>query len=125
MLEDEKRWQTFFKVLERQNLQNWTKSKLYTDNNKSKYSSNPKDIFKSAKNFCETLSTKETTSKAATTEFLTKIPNRKKISNEQFNISEAKISLHEIIKFLNSQTNESPGNNGLTADLYKNTFLMN
>ena len=41
----------FFKVLERKNLQNQTISELYTDDYKSKYSSNPKDIFKSAKSF--------------------------------------------------------------------------
>ena len=33
---------------------------------------------------------KETTSKAATTEFVSKIPNRKKISNEDFNLWEEK-----------------------------------
>ena len=31
---------------------------------------------------------------AATTEFLSKIPNRNKISNEHFNLCEAKISLN-------------------------------
>ena len=41
--------QNFFKVLERQNMQNQTIFELYTDDNKSKYSSNPKDILKSAK----------------------------------------------------------------------------
>ena len=35
---------TFFKVLERQNLKNQTIFDLYSDDNKSKYSSNPKDI---------------------------------------------------------------------------------
>ena len=38
-----------FKVLERQNMQNQTIFELYTDDNKSKYSSNPKDILKSEK----------------------------------------------------------------------------
>ena len=38
-----------FKVLERQNLQNQTIFELYTDDNKSKYSINHKEIFKSAK----------------------------------------------------------------------------
>ena len=45
-------WRTknaFFKVLERQNMQNQTIFKLYTDDNKSKYSSNPKVILKSEK----------------------------------------------------------------------------
>ena len=35
----------------------------------------------------EKLYTKETTFKAATAEFFSKIPNRKKISNEQFNLT--------------------------------------
>ena len=39
----------FFKVLERQNMQNQTIFELYTDDNKSEYSSNPKDILRSAK----------------------------------------------------------------------------
>ena len=53
----------------------------------------------------------ETTFKDATTEFLSKIPNRKKISNEQCNLCKAQISLDEIIKSINSQTNiKSRGN---------------
>ena len=96
---------TFFKVLERQNLQDQTISELYTDDNESKYSSNPKDIFKPTKNFYETFYNKETTSKAATIEFLTKIPNKEKISNQQFNLCEARISLderdHKSYKFSN------------------------
>ena len=111
---------TFFKVLERQNMQNQTISELYTDNNKSKYSGNPKDILKSAKRFYEKLYLMETTLKAATTEFLSKFPNRKEVSNEQCNLCEAKISLDEIIKSINSQiNNKSPGNYGLTAEIYK------
>ena len=51
---------------------------------------------------------------------LTKIPNRKKISNEHFNLCEAAISLDEIIKSLNSEANnKSPANDGLTTDFYK------
>ena len=58
----------------------------------------------------------ETTSKAATTEFLSKIPNRKKISNEDFNLCEAETSLDEVIQSINSQTNnKSPGNDGLNS----------
>ena len=38
------------------------------------------------------------TSRAATTEFVGKIPNRKKIFNEHFNLCEAERSLDEIIK---------------------------
>ena len=57
-----------------------------------KYSSNTKDILKSSKKFYEKLDTKQT-STAATTEFLCKIPNKKKKSNEHFNLREADISL--------------------------------
>ena len=49
-MDSEKCPKTFFKVLERQNMQNQTIFELYTDDNKSKYSSNPKDILKSEKN---------------------------------------------------------------------------
>ena len=91
---------------------------LYTDDNKSKYSSNPMNILKSAKKIMK-LYTKWT-STAATTEFVCKIPNRKKISNEHFNLWEAKISLDEIIKSTNSETNNKPsGNDGLAAEFYR------
>ena len=110
----------FLKVLERQNLQNQTRSELYTNDNKSKYSSNPKDIFISEKLFYQKLYTKYTTSKATFAKFLSKIPNIKKISKEKFNLYEAKISLDEIIKFINSETNNiSSGNEGLTVKFYK------
>ena len=68
---------------------------------KSKYSSSPKDILKSAKNFLISV-------------FLSKISNRKKISNEDFNHCEMETSLDGIIKSIDSQTNNiSPGNDGL------------
>ena len=38
------------------------------------------------------------TSRVATTEFVWKIPNRKKISHKHCNLCEAEISLDEIIK---------------------------
>ena len=105
----------FFKVHGRQNMQNQAISELYNDDKKSKYSSNPKDIFRYSKKVYENFYTK-----VATTEFLSTIPNRKKISNEQFNLCKAKISLDEIIKSINSQTNNrSPGNDGLTVEFYK------
>ena len=44
-------------------------SKLCTDDQKTKYSSNPNDGLKSAKSFYENLYTKETTSKTATSDF--------------------------------------------------------
>ena len=49
-------------------------------------------VFLICKKNYEKLYTKQT-STAATTEFLSKIPNRKKISNERFNLCEAEISL--------------------------------
>ena len=51
--------------------------KLYTDDNKSKYSSTTKDILKSAKTFYEKLHTKQT-STAATTKFLSKFLTERK-----------------------------------------------
>ena len=75
--------------------------------------------FSNLQKFYETFYTKETTFKAATTEFLSKIPTRKKISNKQFNLCEAKTSLDDIAKCINSEINESPDNDGLTAEIYK------
>ena len=49
MREGEKYRKTFLKIFERQNMLNQTIFELYTDNNKLKHSSNPKDILKSAK----------------------------------------------------------------------------
>ena len=40
---------TFFEVLERQNMKNESMFELYTDDNKSKYSTNPTNTLKSAK----------------------------------------------------------------------------
>ena len=60
------------------------------------------------------------TSTAATIEFVCKIPNRKKISNEYFNLYEAEISLDEIIKSINSETSNKPtDNDGLTAEFFQ------
>ena len=56
-LEGEKYPKIILKVLERQNPHNQTISQLHTDDNKSKYSRNPKGLFKSAKKFYETLKT--------------------------------------------------------------------
>ena len=60
------------------------------------------------------------TSTAATTEFVWKIPNRKKIFNEHLNLCEVEISLDEIMyKSINSETNnKAPGDDGLTAEFY-------
>ena len=72
-----KRSKTFFKGPERQNMQNQTISDYIL----MIYSSNPKDILKLAKKIYEKPYTKEAAATAATIEFLSKIPNRKKISN--------------------------------------------
>ena len=86
--------------------------------NKSKYSNNLNDILKSAKKTMK-LYTKWT-STAVTTEFVCKIPNRKKISNEHFNLCEAEIFLDEIRKPINCEiNNKHPGNDGLTAEFYR------
>ena len=67
-----------------------------------------------------TASDTKQTSTVATTEFPNKIPNRKKISNEYFSLCEAEISLDDVIKSTNSETNnKSSGNDGLTAEFYK------
>ena len=62
------------------------------------------------------------TSTAATTEFVCKTLNRKKIPNEHFNLCEAEISLDKIIKSINSETNNKPpGTDGLKAEFYKHS----
>ena len=76
-------------------MKNQTIFELYAGDNKSKYSSNPMNILKSEKKM--KLYTK-CTSTAATTEFVWKILNRKKISYEQFNLCEAEIFLYESMK---------------------------
>ncbi len=44
----------------------------------------------------------------------------KQISNEEFNICEAPLSLQEITDAINSlKNNKSPGTDGLTAEFYK------
>ena len=54
-------------------MENQTISQLYTDDKKSKYSNNPKDILKSAKNVYENLCIRENVSKSAINELLNKI----------------------------------------------------
>ena len=101
-------------------MQNQTIAELYTDDKKTKYSNNPKDILKYAKNFYENLYTRGNISRDAIDELLNNIPNSRKISNGYFNLCEAEISLDEIIEAINSQkNNKSPGNDGLTAEFYE------
>ena len=55
-----------------------------------------------------------------TTEFLSKISNKQKISNEQCNLCGPNISLDKILRSANSPTNyKSSGNDGLTGIFYK------
>ena len=72
-------------------MKNQTIFELYTDDNKSKYSSNPKDILQSAKKIMKLYT--NWTFTAATTEDVSKISNIRKISNEHFNLCQAEISL--------------------------------
>ena len=103
-------------------MQNQKISELYTDDNKSKHFSNPKDIFKSAKKFYQKLCTKEDPSKAPSTEFFSKFSNRKEMSNEPFEVCEAEIYSNEAIKSYKSHTNnKSPGTDFLTAEFYKHS----
>ena len=80
-----KQWKTLENVFQSTGKTKSTKwktiSELYTDDNKSKYSSNCKGIFKSVKTFSDKLHTQETTFKAVTTEFTSKICNRDRKSN--------------------------------------------
>ena len=75
-------------------MQNQAIFELCTDDNKSKYSSNPKGILKSAQKKKKKIYIKQnsTATTTTTTEFLSKIPDRRKISNEQFNLFQAEIS---------------------------------
>ena len=119
-LEEEKCSKTFFRVIERQHMQNQTISELYTDKQNSIYSSDPNEILNSAKKFYENLYSKENVSRDAIDELLNKIPIKKQISREHFDLCEAEISLDEIYKAIDSQkNNKSPGNDGLTAEFYK------
>ena len=80
-------------------MKNQTLFELYTDDNKSKYSRNPMNILKFTKKEKNNMKLcTKCTSAAATTKFVWKIPNRKKISYEHFNLCEAEIFLDEIIK---------------------------
>ena len=101
-LEGEKCSKSSFRILERQNMQNQTISELYTDDKKSKFSSNPEDILKSANKIYENLYTRKKVSKSATNKLLNKIPLKKKISKEHFFLCEAEMSLDEIIKAINA-----------------------
>ena len=82
---------TFFKVLERKNMQNQTRSEFILMIINQNILASLLAFSNLKKNFYEKFYTKEVTFKTATTEFLSQIPNRKNISNEQFHLCEAKI----------------------------------
>ena len=67
-------------------MQNQIISELYTNETKTKYSSNPSDTPKSAKNFYEKLYIKRESLKVQLLNFLNKISHGKKVSNEQFHL---------------------------------------
>ena len=83
-LECEKSFKTFCKIFGRQNLQNQTNKKHF---------SNPENIFKSTKNVSEKCNPELDSSKTTVPTVLSKICNRKKISKQQYNFCKAKISL--------------------------------
>ena len=90
-LEGEKCSKTFFKVLERKNLRNETESEFILMIINQNILASLLAFSNLKKNFYETFYTKEVTFKTTTTKFLSQIPNRKNISNEQFHLCEAKI----------------------------------
>ena len=96
-------------------MQSQTIFELYIDDNKAIL----RTFLNLQRNFMKSFTPKQT-STATTTEFLSKISKRKKISHEHFNLCEREISLDEIIKSIASETNnKSPGNDGITAEFYK------
>ena len=90
-LEGKKCSKTFFKVLERKNIQNQTRFEFILMIINQKFLATLMTYSNLQKNFYEKFYTKETTFKTATTKFLSQITNRKKKSNEQFQLCEAKI----------------------------------
>ena len=86
-------------------MKNQTIFELYPDDNNSKYSSNPKEIRKSAKKKKKLWnSTPSELPQLLLLNLFAKFLT-KKISNEHFNLCEAKISLDETVKSINSETN--------------------
>ena len=104
---------TFFKVLERKNMQNQTRSEFILMIINQNILASLLTFSNLQKNFYEKFCTKEATFETATTKFLRQILNRKNISNEQFHFCEA-------TKSINSWTNNKfPGNDGITAEFYE------
>ena len=85
----------------KQNLENGTISELYTDDKKSKYSSNPNDILKSTKTSMKSFIQKRQTSKSATGELFNETSNKKKFSSKQFSPLPGKHFSRESYKIYN------------------------
>ena len=104
-LEGEKYSKAFSKVLERQNLQNQIISELY-----------PKDIFKSAKKIVKHFKPRRQLPKLLLLNVLAKfLTERKFLVNNLTFVRQKYLQ----IKSINSETNESPGDNGLKAEFHK------
>ena len=85
-LEDKKCSKTFFKVLERKNGQNQTRSEFILMILNQNILESLLTFSNLQKNFYEKIYTKQATIKTATAEFLSQIPNRRNISNERFKL---------------------------------------
>ena len=90
-LEDEKCSKTFFKVLERKNMRNQTRSEFILMIINQNILASLLAFSNLKKNSYEKFYIKEVTFETVATEFLSQIPDRKNISNEQFHLCEAKI----------------------------------
>ena len=78
------------------------------------------DISRSAKNFMEHFTLRRQLPKLLLRNLSAKFLTERKYLMKKFNLCEVKISLHETIKYINSQTNsKSPGNGCLTGKFYK------
>ena len=90
-LEGKKCSKTFFKLLERKNMQNQRRSEFILMIINQSILSSLLTFSNLQKNFYEKFYAKDATFKTTTTEFLRQILNRKNIPNEQFHLYEAKI----------------------------------
>ena len=86
------------------NMQNQTMSELYTDDKKTKYSSNPNDILKSAENFYEKLYTKRQPPKLLLLKFLAKFITETKYQMNNFTF----VRLNFLQNFINIFSYELP-----------------
>ena len=81
--------------------------------------SNPKDIIKSANNFMKNFTPRRQLPKLVLLNFLAKFLTKRKYIRIDLSFFEAKISLDDIIKSINSHANNKvPGNDSLTAEFY-------